>query len=479
MAVRGARPVSTQFSSILQLASSPGPSVHHLNDFESMEDVEDLARLAASSSESISDAGHSLSSRNSASSANHSFYSPLLRSTSFQSNAKFSSDPAIPPLPNNLPKYKGKRPGRSSFARSADHDPASNQQPMPSPSLPTRSKSFNVNVLRRGAPQGGSGNNPQAHLPAVDETSTAPTASLPLSNGGRSACSSQPTTPATPSSVHNILRASAREVNAHVRRRSLDLGQGKVQAGIRRLKRSQSTRTMHIGDRPRTAGAEMQDRTIQKLHAEPQLTEQQRLLAVKRARKIAQVFGSEAPVELIQGADYHCRRSTDRRDFLSTLLSTDAPPAPPSVGSARRRSNSSSSTSVSQTRRRSSSIKTSPNDAEPSARPPSDTIPNDSSEAPEPPSPTSTSATFRERRRRAAKLSQFFGVNYQDISESVRQTFVMPAAPKQDTSRVPPPVVEVDVKVAGRRFWGLADSELKTADVADVIDKLRGLKAAS
>lgn len=478
MAVLGTRPVSTQFSSILQLVSSSGPSIHRLTDFESMEDVYDLARLAATSSDSISDTGHSFSSQNSASSTNHSFHSPLLRSTSFQNDAKFSSDLGTPPIPNYLPKHK--RPGRSSLTCCADHNhPKIDQQSIPFQNLPTHSKSFNVNVLRHSEPRAGSGKQNQDQLPAVDEplsgSSTAPTAPLSPSNDSRSASDSPPTTPRTPSFLYNISRHSAREADSHARRKSLDLGPGKVQAGIRRLKRSPSARTMRTGDRPATSGVESRDYDIQNLHAEPQLTEQQKLVVVKRARKIAQVFGSEAPTELIQGPDYHCRLSTDRRDSLCTILSTEAPP---SIQSTRRRSNSASSTSITETRRRPSSIKTSLDQAESSSRPPPDLIPNEPVEVPAPPSPTSTSANFRERRRRAAKLAQFFGVNYQDISQSVSQTFVVPSTPKQDAATVVPPMVEVDVKVAGRRFWGLADGEMRNAEVAEVIDKLRGLKAA-
>ncbi|KAG6878426.1 hypothetical protein C0993_007027 [Termitomyces sp. T159_Od127] len=83
------------------------------------------------------------------------------------------------------------------------------------------------------------------------------------------------------------------------------------------------------------------------------------------------------------------------------------------------------------------------------------------------------------RRRRAAKLSHFFGVNHQDISQSITQK-LLPPAPQQTYSDfggdINNPVVEVDVKVVGRRFWGLSDGGIKNADVADVIGKLRGLR---
>ncbi|KAJ7225790.1 hypothetical protein GGX14DRAFT_318659, partial [Mycena pura] len=71
---------------------------------------------------------------------------------------------------------------------------------------------------------------------------------------------------------------------------------------------------------------------------------------------------------------------------------------------------------------------------------------------------------FQDRRRRAAKLSRFFGVGFQDI--------LMPE--KEPT--LPGAKVEVDVKVSGRRFWGFGDRP-KDSDMHEAIQKLRGLKA--
>ncbi|THU91773.1 hypothetical protein K435DRAFT_968020 [Dendrothele bispora CBS 962.96] len=83
--------------------------------------------------------------------------------------------------------------------------------------------------------------------------------------------------------------------------------------------------------------------------------------------------------------------------------------------------------------------------------------------------------TFRERRRRAAKLTQFFGVGYQDISASLpRTTRDIP----QRSSPGPGPGVRVDIKTSGRRFWGDGHGTVRDADIADVIDKLRDLKAS-
>jgi hypothetical protein len=87
-----------------------------------------------------------------------------------------------------------------------------------------------------------------------------------------------------------------------------------------------------------------------------------------------------------------------------------------------------------------------------------------------------THNTFRDRRRRAAKLTQFFGVGYQDISSSIprfaRDSDVSPG------SGFPAEGVRVDVKMSSRRFWGDAHGTVRDADMVDVIDKLRGLKAS-
>jgi hypothetical protein len=72
-------------------------------------------------------------------------------------------------------------------------------------------------------------------------------------------------------------------------------------------------------------------------------------------------------------------------------------------------------------------------------------------------------------------LSRFFGVEYQDISSALVTPDDTPRAlqVKDESS------MAVDVKVsAPPRFWGLSEGTTKEADMADVIDKLRGLKAS-
>lgn len=82
--------------------------------------------------------------------------------------------------------------------------------------------------------------------------------------------------------------------------------------------------------------------------------------------------------------------------------------------------------------------------------------------APEDSAPTND---FHDRRRRAAKLSRFFGVGLQDISLS------------PETAPLPDAQVQVDVKVSSRRFWSFGDRS-KDGDMQEAIQKLRGLKAS-
>lgn len=73
--------------------------------------------------------------------------------------------------------------------------------------------------------------------------------------------------------------------------------------------------------------------------------------------------------------------------------------------------------------------------------------------------------TFRDRRRRAAKLTRFFGVKYQDLSPI--------AVPRSS-----PYTIEVNVKVGRRKFWDFTNRRMRAATMPDVLDTLRSLKAA-
>ncbi|KAJ7042552.1 hypothetical protein C8F04DRAFT_1076290 [Mycena alexandri] len=208
------------------------------------------------------------------------------------------------------------------------------------------------------------------------------------------------------------------------------------------------------------AAGEFQDRYLRNFGTGT-MSERQRTLNVKRARKMTQVrcpshqldssncvcqlFGQEPPSELIQ---IHDERESDHfRDSTATLLTATHP--------LRDRANSTAS------------IGTIANDLEVEEEVPRTPPPFATFEIPDPVSAPATTTSFQERRRRAAKLSRFFGVGFQDIS-------LGETAP-------PPPVAiakeEVDVKVStGRRFWSFND-RAKEGDMQEAIQKLRGLKA--
>lgn len=80
---------------------------------------------------------------------------------------------------------------------------------------------------------------------------------------------------------------------------------------------------------------------------------------------------------------------------------------------------------------------------------------------------------FQDRRRRAAKLSQFFGVNPFDIAPSstliTRQYSMSPKHDDNATSEL----IEVEVQMSGRRFWSFSDKPNRR----EVLDQLRGLRA--
>ncbi|KAJ7655124.1 hypothetical protein DFH06DRAFT_1329479 [Mycena polygramma] len=240
----------------------------------------------------------------------------------------------------------------------------------------------------------------------------------------------------------NIPPASAK------RRQSFDLSVRSGSTSPQDLKRSHSLRweqqkRKEVLD---DASDEFQDRYLRNFGTGT-MSERQRALAVKRARKMTQLFGQEPPSELIHIHDERdSTESTDHsRDSTATLSNLLTAPL-------RDRANSTSSTG------------TTAHDAEIddeilSNSPPFSTL--HALDTPELPSST----TFQERRRRAAKLSRFFGVGYQDISE------VAPV-PEPEAS------VEVGVKIGGgRRFWSFSDRPRDVDDMQEAIQKLRGLKA--
>ena len=74
--------------------------------------------------------------------------------------------------------------------------------------------------------------------------------------------------------------------------------------------------------------------------------------------------------------------------------------------------------------------------------------------------------SFKERRRRAAKLADFFGVQYQDLAASL------------EVKELPPVRIEL-----GRRAWGFPsittrnEATEEDMDMQDVRERLRNLRA--
>lgn len=89
-------------------------------------------------------------------------------------------------------------------------------------------------------------------------------------------------------------------------------------------------------------------------------------------------------------------------------------------------------------------------------------------------------ATFRRRRQRAAKLSRFFGVAFNDLSIPTGTTTV---TPESDSSREAVQSGEVDVRIQEPGwFWNRAEggpnTGIERADMNDVIALLRQMPRA-
>jgi len=223
---------------------------------------------------------------------------------------------------------------------------------------------------------------------------------------------------------------------------------------------------------------------VANLGLERHVSQRQRALNVKRARKMAQVFGSEPPPNLFvfnkkedEEEDSSEVVEANRQSIATLLALSSVDPLSPLPSRLRVDSIMSIDPSISME----GMEELGPLPSEPFsglARSTSLAQPASSHSHISRSKSVDTSAVFRERRLRAAKLSRFFGVEYQDISSALVTT----EAPSLDKPSNPPPSAEcnsaVDVKVsAPARFWGLSEGRTKDAEVADVIGKLRGLKA--
>jgi hypothetical protein len=238
----------------------------------------------------------------------------------------------------------------------------------------------------------------------------------------------------------------------------------------------------------------------------PPLTESQRITSIRRGRKLAQVgvarhpsakplmflsqvFGTVPPIALYcnppRVEDEPATSDTVQRERAKAYLALSSGDfcSVTSGCSSRHRSHS----SLSQTSTVTVSISHC-NDAESSREIESDQTsshllsdPDDdpdstaqgSQDQPEP-----EDAAFRRRRLRAAKLSRFFGVTYNDLTVPIRQN---------DRVGVKPQGAEVDVRIDGPGwFWNRADSNYtysseggaQDTDMNDVIALLRQMPRA-
>ncbi|KAA1468678.1 hypothetical protein DENSPDRAFT_878324 [Dentipellis sp. KUC8613] len=234
------------------------------------------------------------------------------------------------------------------------------------------------------------------------------------------------------------------------------------------------------------------------------LTDKQRAINVRRARKLVQLFGSEPPPALYQVSTTHVETPTEsqNRDSIVTILSVTHSKDLLSTQTAREakhRSYSSISSISSDPSSYSSHVppvqankgrKSESDQPRPSS--PRPFMPPQESSAPDSPRTSLAAdvedlAAFRQRRLRAAKLSRFFGVNYNALSQSGLDSQPLapmpprPSAIADTPNRPTSPNADVDVRIdEPGRFWTLMDGrDNKSADMNDVIGRLRQMRAAT
>jgi len=177
-------------------------------------------------------------------------------------------------------------------------------------------------------------------------------------------------------------------------------------------------------------------------------TDRQRVLNVKRARKMIQVFGRQPPKEIMLDPTSHLTISVPSPLSSSISLTSQLSSSTTTLMSLPNQEESGR-----RSRRISSMAQR--NETSPSA------------------------SNFQERRRRVAKLTRFFGVDYQDMPLHEDSCAIAgrgargPALLADSTSAT----VQVEVKL-GRRLWRFMDNDDKDADMDLVLDKLRALRAA-
>ncbi|KAF4572761.1 hypothetical protein EYR40_004156 [Pleurotus pulmonarius] len=264
------------------------------------------------------------------------------------------------------------------------------------------------------------------------------------------------------------------------RRPSQQTDHGKSNTNLKRSKSLWTRKNGETNESILTSDAAFHERYNISFGDEDAVRERCRALKVKRVRKITQVFGQDPPPELMRAIADEPERAfigDGYRDSIASFLSLSRTYLRSTTPSWTPRSRSTSVTSTtsetgfvtapedegrSPTPDRSSSLKrASIEDAQDARQTPlrrSATISSVYSY---------TEQAFRERRIRAAKLAHFFGVNYQNISNSM-------------THKSSQSTVAVNIQVtAPSRFWGWFDGkrEAKDAEINDVIPRLRDLRA--
>ena len=242
---------------------------------------------------------------------------------------------------------------------------------------------------------------------------------------------------------------------------------------------------------------------------QPSLTEAQRIQSLRRGRKLTQVFsrshphlsrqlnatlqlfGTEPPIALYRvvspfedGPTSHNTITEERIKTYIALSSSDSP-SPVSSGRSSIQFSRSSLSSISIAVPSRGSME---HGVETPEEPESDKTPaipllnldddlDSIAQLPYNPLDDNATASFRRRRLRAAKLSRFFGVAYNDLSLPITTT----TRERQTSGEVSP--TEVGVKIQERgRFWSRAEGCYKDytedADMNDVIALLRQMPRA-
>lgn len=211
------------------------------------------------------------------------------------------------------------------------------------------------------------------------------------------------------------------------------------------LKRSRSMTTR----KAQRESWELQNRYQQNFGPDGLLSDKQRALNVKRARKMVQVFGHQPPNDILM--DLACQAPLRPPSPVLSLAST----LDLNLSSAR----------MSRHRTRSAaSIKSNSDPEENHSRTRLKSF--------------AANTNFQARRRRVAKLTRFFGVDYQDISLSIPAEDSIVPALFSESEMASPTAVQVEIHLGGRRLWRFMDSEAElNPDINLVLDKLRALRA--